>query len=279
MSLIAIIGAGAIGGALAHKLAGRDRVREVRLIDQEARIARGKALDIRQSSPVEGFTTRVTADEHLAAAAGADVIVFADAATGKGEHTGEPALALLRQLGRLGITAPLVFAGCEPGEVMRHAVGELHVAEARLVGSAPFALESALRALVALALDGSGADVSLRVLGVPPKSAVVAWEEATAFGQPIGSVLPPHEIAGLAARIPGLWPPGPYALGAAAARVAEGIALGTRRRYSCFVSLGRRGVAAMPVELWQDGVRRIVEPVLSRQERTALDNAIERGLP
>ena len=275
MSLIAIIGGGAIGGALAHKLAGRDRVREVRLIDAELRIAEGKALDIRQSSPVEGFSTRVTSDGHLAAAAGADVIVLADAAAGTGEYAGESGLALLRQVVAMGTRAPIVFAGCQQRELIRRAAVELHVPDARLIGSAPFALESALRALAGLAVDGSGAEVTLRVLGVPPKSAVVTWEEATAFGMPLAAVLPPHEIAGLSARIPGLWPPGPYALAAAAAHVAEAIALGTRRRYSCFVSLGRGRVAAMPVELWQDGVRRIVEPTLTPQERTALDSAID----
>jgi malate dehydrogenase len=275
--LIAIIGGGAIGGALAHKLAGRDRVREVRLIDSAARIVQGKALDIRQSSPVEGFSTQVTSDGHLAAAAGADVIVLADAASGKGEHGGEAGLALLRQLLAMGVTAPIVFAGCEQRELMGLASAELHMADGRLIGSAPFALESALRALTALAVDGSGAEVSLRVVGVPPQSAVVAWEDATAYGQRLSAVLPAHEITALSARIPGLWPPGPYALGAAAARIAEGIALGTRRRYSCFVVLRRGRVAAMPVELWQDGVRRIIEPVLSPQERTALDNAIQKN--
>lgn len=275
MSFIAIIGAGAIGGALAHKLAGRDRVREVRLIDAAGSIARGKALDIRQSGPVEGFSTLVTGEEDLAAAAGAEVVVLADAASGNGEHGGEAGLAMLNRMTRMGIAAPVVFAGCEQRGIMRHAVAELRLPDSRVVGSAPLALESALRALVGLAVDGSGLDVSLTVLGVPPKSAVVAWEEATVFGQPLGSVLPAHEIAGLSARIPGLWPPGPYALGAAAARVVEGIALGTRRRYSCFVSLGRGRVAAMPVQLWQDGVRRVVEPALSPQERTALDNALD----
>lgn len=275
MSFIAIIGAGAIGGALAHKLAGRDRVREVRLIDAAGSIARGKALDIRQSGPVEGFSTLVTGEEDLAAAAGAEVVVLADAASGKGEHSGEAGQAMLSRMIRMGIAAPVVFAGCDQRGVMRNAVAELRLPDSRVVGSAPLALESALRALVGLAVDGSGLDVSLTVLGVPPKSAVVAWEEATVFGQPLGSVLPAHEIAGLSARIPGLWPPGPYALGAAAARVVEGIALGTRRRYSCFVSLGRGRVAAMPVQLWQDGVRRVVEPALSPQERTALDNALD----
>src|SRR5688572_28213115 len=98
MSFIAVIGAGALGGAIAHKLAERDRVGEVRLIDGDERIARGKALDIGQSGPVQGFSARVTAAGTIAAAAGADAIVLADAANGQGEHSGEGGLALLRQL-------------------------------------------------------------------------------------------------------------------------------------------------------------------------------------
>jgi malate dehydrogenase len=277
MPLIAIIGAGPIGGAMAHTLAGRDWAHEVRLIDTDSRVAAGKALDIRQSGPVEGFSTSITAAADLTSAAGADVIVFADAASGAGEHSGEAGLALLRQLVAIRVTAPVVFAGCEQREIIARGTTELHVPQARLIGSAPVALESALRALTGLAVDGSGAEVSLRVVGVPPKGAVVGWGAATVFGQPIASVLPAHEIAALSARIPGLWPPGPYALGSAAARVVEAIALGTRRRYSCFVSLGRGRVAAMPVELWPDGVRRILEPALTAQERTRLETAVEKG--
>lgn len=272
MPLIAIIGAGPVAGALAQKLASRDRVREVRLIDTEGTVADGKALDIRQSSPVEGFSTRVTSASHLSAASGAEVVVLADAAAGH-EHTGEAALSLVRQLAALGIAAPIVCAGPQPRELMAHAIQELRVRPSRLIGSAPLALESALRAMAGLLLDASGAEVSLRVVGVPPGHAVVAWEEATAFGQPLASALPPHEIAALSARIPGLWPPGPYALGSAGARVVEAVALGSRRRFSCFVSLGRGRVAAMPAELGPDGVRRVLEPVLTRQERTRLENA------
>ncbi|CAN5557323.1 malate dehydrogenase [soil metagenome] len=274
MPLIAIIGAGPIGAALAHKLAGRGRVREIRLIDTEERIAAGKALDIRQSGPIENFATRVTAFGHPASAAGADVVILADHASGAGEHTGEAGLGLLRQIVALGITSPIVFAGCEQRVLMARAIGELHVPQARIVGAAPFALEAALRALAGVALDGSGVEVSLQIVGVPPKQAVVAWEEATAFGQPISSQLPAHEIAALSARIPGLWPQGPYALGSACARVVEAIALGSRRRYSCFVSLGRGRVAALPIELGPDGIRRILEPSLTRQERTMLENAL-----
>jgi malate dehydrogenase len=87
MSFIAIIGAGPIGGSLAHKLAQRSRVGEVRLIDSAGSIARGKALDILQSSPIESISTRVTGAEEINAAAGADAIVIADRASGEGEHS------------------------------------------------------------------------------------------------------------------------------------------------------------------------------------------------
>jgi malate dehydrogenase len=273
MSSVAILGAGPIGATLAHKLAARERVREVRLIDDAGRVAEGKALDITQSGPVENYATRVTASAHLSSAAGASVIVVADQVSAA-EHAGETGLALVRQLVALGVTAPLVFAGASQRELMARAIAELHVPAARVVGSAPLALESALRALAAVAVDGSGVDVTLRVVGIPPKRAVVAWEEATAFGQPISSQLAAHEIAAIGARIPSLWPPGPYSLGSAAARVVEALAIGTRRRYSCFVSLGRGRIAAMPAELDTRGIRRLLEPSLTRQERTMLDNAI-----
>lgn len=277
MPFIAIIGAGPIGGAVAHKAASRDRVGGLRLIDEAESVAQGKALDILQSAPLEGFATRVTASGDLGAAAGAAVIVIADAAATQAEHSGETGLALLRAVSRIDTRAPILFAGAAPRELMHRAVSELKVDRQRMVGSAPFALESALRALAGLAVDASGVEVSLRVLGIPPREAVVGWEEGSVFGQPLSAHLTPHEIAALTGRIPGLWPPGPYALASAAARVAEAIVDGSRRRFSCFVPLERLGVAAMPVELGPDGVIRLLPPCLTRQEQTRLDNALQRG--
>lgn len=274
MSVIAVIGSGAIGGTLAQTLAGRDRVHEVRLIDDEIRIAEGKALDIVQSAPIERFSTRVSAAGSLLSAAGADVIVLADTASASAEYAGEAGLAVLRQLARIESSSPIVLAGATQRDLIERGVAELHLNPRRLVGSAPLALESGLRAIAGLMLDGSGVAVSLSVVGVPPMAAVVAWEEATAFGQPLAAQLPPHEIAALGARIPGLWPPGPYALASAAAPVIEALVVGSRRRYSCFVTSGRTRAVAMPVELGRGGVTRIVEPTLTRQERTMLENAL-----
>jgi malate dehydrogenase len=279
MGFIAIAGCGALGGALAHKLAGRDRVSEVRLIDPEGRIAQGKALDILQSSPVEAFSTRITSADAWAAAAGADVVVVADDGASGKEHAGESGLPLLRQLASVAGTAPILFVGASQRELMARVSVELKVPRRRLIGSAPFALESAVRAMAGVLLDTSGVEVALRILGVPPHAAVVAWEEAAASGLPLSSQLPAHQIAVLTTKIRSLWPPGPYALASAASRVIEGLLGCSRRRFSCFVPLERGplrdAVIAMPVELGPEGVRRVLELTLTRQEQTLLENAIE----
>jgi malate dehydrogenase len=281
MSFIAIVGAGAIGGALAQRLAARGRVGEVRLIDDQGNVAQGKALDIQQSGAVDGFTTRLTAASAVGAAAGAAAVVIADASAGDAEHTGEAGLALVKRLAALETRAPLIFAGNTQRSLIVRAMSELHVPRERLIGSAPAALESAVRALAALEADGSAAEMQLRVVGVPPAAAVIAWEEATASGQPISSLIAPHRLAAISASLPRLWPLGPLALASAAARVAEAAANGSRRRYSCFVCVSEgempAAVLAMPAEIDRTGVTRVLRPSLTRQEQTLLDNAAAAG--
>ena len=278
MSMVAIIGAGPLGGALAQALAERDRVSEVRLIDPEGRIADGKALDLLQSAPVEQFSTQLTAAHSYAAAAGADAIVFADPAA-TGEIAGDAGLPIVRQIARLDTRAPLLFAGGGARALMQIALTELRVAPHRVLGSAPLALESSVVALAAALADVSPADLSIGIAGVPPHHAAIGWDAATAFRQPIGATLPPHVIAGVSARLPALWPPAPFTLAAAAARVAEALTHGSRRRYTCFAAIdvadaGRNIVAAVPVEIRKGGVARTLVPALSRHELTIFENGL-----
>src|SRR5215218_1090193 len=121
MAFIAILGAGSIGGALAHTLAARSRVPHIRLIDSDGRVAEGKALDILQSSPIEAFSTRVSAASDIDAAVGADVVVIADDVAGDAE----PGLAVLKQLFAIDTAAPIVFAGPSHRTVMMRAIAEL----------------------------------------------------------------------------------------------------------------------------------------------------------
>lgn len=279
MPFVALIGSGPLGGALAHALALRDRIREIRLIDPHASLAQGKALDIQQSSPVDRFSCRMTSAQSLHAAAGATAIAIADEGATGVEHGGEAGLALVRQIAEVESAAPLVFAGATQAETIGRAVSELHLTRARVLGTAPGALESALRALTGLAIDASGVEVQLRIVGTPPNAVAVGWEEATASGLPLRAQLPPHAMASLSARIPTLWPPGPLALAAAAARVVEAIAEGSRRRFTCFTALdsgpSRHAVVAMPMEVGPAGIVRVLQPQLTGRERAVMENAIE----
>lgn len=279
MGFVAVIGAGPIGGAIAQALALRDRIREIRLIDPYGSVAQGKALDLQQAAPVERFSARVGAAHALHAAAGAGAIVIADSAETSLEHAGEKGLALVRQLAAVEDTAPFVFAGATQRELLGRSVAELHVSRTRALGSAPGALESALRALAGVALDSSGVAVQLQLVGTPPDAVSVGWEEATAGGMPLREQLAPHLISALAARIPKLWPPGSLALAAAATEVLEAIVCGGRRRVTCFAALEagpvRQAVVAMPVTIGPRGIAEILEPALTPQERTRMENALE----
>src|ERR1019366_8125314 len=103
MSLVAIVGAGEIGGSAARALAARGRVTAIRLIDEQPNVAAGKALDLRQAGPISGSDTSLDGATDLAAAAGAAAIVLADPASTPGQAwSGESALALVRRIARLG---------------------------------------------------------------------------------------------------------------------------------------------------------------------------------
>ena len=163
---------------------------------------------------------------------------------------------------------------------MARAAVELKVPAPRLIGSAPLALESAVRALSGVLLDTSGVEIALRIVGVPPRAGVVAWEEGSASALPLASQLAAHQIAALNAKLPACGRRDRTRSHLRRRRVVEGLLGRSRRRFSCFVALGARAAArdavvAMPIEVGLEGVRRVIEPRLTRQEQTLLENAIE----
>ena len=279
MSFIAILGAGSLGGALAHKLAGRDRVRAVRLIDPVSGVAAGKALDIQQAGPVERFDTRVTAATEIDAVIGAAAVVVTGPADRPEEDwQGEAALALLGRVAGLTRRAPIVCAGASQGPLVAIGVQQLGIDRLRIFGSAPGALVSGLRALVALEAGVSPGEVAINLLGVPPAHPVVPWNSATIGGYPLEDTLSPPQLARLRDRVAQLWPPGPFVLASAASRVVEAlVAGGARRTFTCFVgeSAGDRpGAQSVGVTLGPGGIKKILPATLSRVEQVRLDNAL-----
>lgn len=291
MASVAIIGAGGLGGAVAQALAARDTVRRVLIVDDAAGVAAGKALDILQSGAVNGSHTHLEGTGDLSRVIGCAVCVIADRylpPTGSGgssdppqdsEWAGDEGLSLLRRLLPWTEGTPLVFAGAAQAGLMLIARQECHVRRAALVGSAPEAYASAMRSMVALEAGCSPAEVSLAVLGLPPAGLVVPWSEAAIGGFALERTLSPVQLSRLDARAPSLWPPGPYALGMAAAGAVEAIVTTSRRALSLLTVLdGEYGVrnrlGSMPALLDAAGVARVRVPSLSSRERVQVETAL-----
>jgi malate dehydrogenase len=275
---VAIIGAGELGGALAHLLARRDTASSIVLIDDNGSLAAGKALDIAQAAPIERFSTRVSGARDLHAAAGADILVVADRG-GATEWQGADGMGLVRRLAVLSPASVILCAGAMQQELVESGVRDGAVARQRLLGSAPEALVGAMKALIALEVNGSPSDVAVTILGVPPAHVVLPWDDATIGGLALWRTLDAPARRRLGALIPRLWPPGPYALAAAALSALEVMLGRSTRLMSVFVgpddSSGRRTrAAALPARLGIDGLMSVELPPLGVHDQVALDTAM-----
>ena len=279
MRTVAVFGAGDVGAACAHALASRDRVGRVLVIDTAVDAAAGKALDIQQAGSISGFHTRIEATDDETRAIGCAACVVADRfAAGSPEWRGEEAVALVKRVAS-SIDAPIVFAGVRQTDLMLMSSQELRVAARRLIGSASEAFVSAVCAIVAMEARCSPSEVSVAVLGVPPDSFVIPWSEASIAGYALERVVAQVQQRRIEARVARLWPPGPYTLGAAAARVLEGILEAARRSFSVLTILEgefgvRNRVGAVPALLGSQGVTRTRVPLLNAREQVQLDTAL-----
>ena len=269
MPSFAVVGAGELGGAIAHVLAAEGTVSRVVLIDGTGSVAAGKALDIRQAGAISGSDVRLEASSDLMAVAGCAVIVVADQAdAAKGEWHGDEGFALLTRLLRYGSGAPVVLAGTQQHDLLTRAVRELGTPRARIVGSAPEALASAVRAVIAAEVPCSPSEVGIGLVG-RPGGWVIPWSEATVGGYALERVLTQARLARLEARCAHLWPLGPYVLGVAAARMAQAMVVGSRSALHAFTLVG-----TMPVHVGPQGIVDIITPHLSARDRVGLDTIL-----
>jgi malate dehydrogenase len=277
MQRVAILGAGELGGAIAHVLARRDTAAAVQIIDETGNVAAGKALDIMQSAAIDGFAAQVTGETSLRSTEAVSALILADCAA-RGEWRGDDALLLLQRLGP-GPRTTIVCAGAGQRDVVERGARELRFPRARLFGTAPEALAAGIRGSVARETNGSARDVMVTVLGIPPGQVVVPWEDAAVGGIAATRVLDDVARRRVAARLPSLWPPGPYALAAAASQAVDAILGRSRRMVSCFVAPAeeagaRMRAAAMPVVLGPAGIVSVEMPTLAGHDRVVFDNAV-----
>ena len=278
---VVILGAGDIGGALARQLAALDLVSRIVIVDDLANVAAGKALDIAQSGPVDGYHTALSGTNDMAAVVGAVAVVIADRASGPqdSEWPAEGGLALIKRVAGLNQAAPIICAGARQASLIEKSVTEGGLSRLRVFGSAPEALRSAIIAITALEANASPTDISLSVLGRPPQQVIVPWDEAAISGRCTTNVLSAAQLARLDARIARLWPPGPYALAAAATSMIKNALMRTPRVHAALVAVTRdEGLpgrsAMMPVTLQPSGIASLVAPALSSRDRVRFETTM-----
>jgi len=283
MTTAAIIGAGEIGGAVAHALAQSGAAQRIWLIDAAGSAAAGKALDIQQSGAIGGFDTQLAGGADADRIIGCDVCIVADRfEAGSPEWQGEEGFRHLSKIAAAIPGIPMIFGGAAQAPLIAQLSREAALPRQVLIGSAPEAYASAIRGIVAMEARCSPAEVTLTVLGTPPAGFVIPWSEASIAGYRLEQVLTPVELTRAVARAARLWPPGPFALGQAAASVAGGVLQSARRAFAVLTPLsgefGVRGrVGTVPAVLASPGIVHIRVPSLSVRERVELETALSRA--
>ena len=281
MKTVAILGGGDLAATLARRVAEAELARCVVLVDPNEGRAKGKALDIAQSGPVEGFDARVEATATLEAVVAPDVVVVADP-----EDLADAVLLSTRGAERMAAWLPavgkatLLVAGPHPSPLVEAAVAKGFPRE-RVLGSAPVAAASALRRRLSSELQVEPREIALTVLGLPPSQLVVPQAAVTVAGVPVEKVSASafrRALAALSGRAAG-----PVALAAAALRVLQALD-GSRATVLPVVAqldgeYGHRRVAlAVPARLRAGRIESVVEIALDPVDRVALDNAADRRL-
>ena len=280
MATVAIFGAGDIGGACAHALAEADAVDHIVVIDPAAHVAAGKALDIQQAGAISGFHTRLDGTDDDTRSLGCAVCVMADRyGPDSPEWRGDDGLALVKRIASLADGAPIVFAGARQSDLIAAAALEARIPPRLLIGSATEAMASAATAIAAMEAACSPGEISLAVLGTPPSSFVVPWSDASIGGFSLERIVSQVQLRRIEARVAKLWPPGPYALGGAAAAVVGAILAASRRSFNILTMLGgefgaRGRVGAVPAMLAPHGIVQTRIPSLNTRERVLIETAL-----
>ncbi len=280
MSVIAIVGAGHLGGSLAHTLASKDLCTTIKLIDPSHDIATAKALDITQAGPIESFRTQVTAHENLTATKSANFVILTGSASNPtAEWDDILGLEQLRQINKINRHAIIICAGSQHTRLIELGVAEAMINSYRLIGSAPEAYRAAVRAFVALEVGCPASAVSLTLFGCGPDRFVVVWSQTTIDGTLLEDRISASHMARLRDQVSALWPPGPYALAEAAAHTVRCVTTVSKKMPCCFVipetfSNSQAPVFVSPVEFDSLGVAKLAKPNLSTRERNLLETAM-----
>ena len=303
---IALVGAGHIGGTLAL-LIGLKELGDVVLFDVVEGVPQGKALDLAESAPIEGFDASYVGSNDYAAINGADVVIVTAGFPRKaGMSRDDLLIANYKVIATVGeaikkhCPGAFVIVITNPLDamvwVMREACGLPHH---RVVGMAGVLDSARFRYFLAEELKVSVEDISAFVLGGHGDDMVPMLRHSTVAGIPLPDLVKMgwttqerldkiiHRTRNGGGEIVGLLKTGSayYAPAAAAVLMAESYLKDKKRVLPCAAWLdGQYGVkelyVGVPVIIGAEGVERVVEIALDRAEKAMFDKSVSavRGL-
>ena len=297
---IALIGAGNIGGTLAL-LAGLKELGDIVLFDIAEGIPQGKALDIAEAAPIEGFDCHVRGANDYSALVGADVVIVTAGVARKPGMSRDDLVGIntkvMKQVGE-GIkqNCPDAFVICitNPLDAM---VGVLHRASglpaARVVGMAGVLDSARFRFFLAEEFNVSVEDVTAFVLGGHGDTMVPLVRYSTVAGIPVPDLIDMgwstvdkieqivQRTRDGGAEIVGLLKTGSafYAPASSAIQMADAFLKDKKRLLPCaaFVdgAYGLEGLyVGVPVIIGAGGVERIVEIQLNDDEQEMFGKSV-----
>jgi len=298
-SKIALIGAGNIGGTLAH-LIGLKELGDVVLFDVFGGVAAGKALDLMQSGPVDGFDSMMTGGSDYAAIAGSDVVIVT---AGFPRMPGMSRDDLLtKNAGVIAQVAEGIKTYCpdafvivitNPLDVMVWVMQQKSGLPAnKVIGMAGVLDSSRFRLFLAHEFNVSVEDVTAFVMGGHGDTMVPLTRYSTVAGIPVPDLIKmgwttQEKIDAIVTRtangggeIVKLLERGSafYAPAASAVAMAESYLKDKRRVLPCAALLtGQYGVkdlyVGVPVVIGKNGIEKIVEIELDPAEQAAFDKS------
>ena len=297
---IGLVGAGNIGGTLAH-LAGLKQLGDVVLFDIVEDMPGGKALDLVQSSPIEGFDARISGAGSYEALEGCDVVIVTAGVPRKPGMSRDDLVGIntkvMASVGDgLKRNCPDAFVICitNPLDAMVSVLqGAAGFAPNKVVGMAGVLDTARFRYFLAEEFGVSVEDVTAFVLGGHGDSMVPLVNYSAVAGIPVPDLVEmgwttAQRVADIVQRtrdggaeIVNLLKTGSafYAPASAAIQMAESYLKDKKRVLPCAAWLnGEYGVdglyVGVPAVIGAGGVERIVEIRLSEADRAAFDNSV-----
>jgi malate dehydrogenase len=296
---IALIGAGQIGGTLAH-LVGLKELGDVILFDIAEGIPQGKGLDIAESAPVDGFDAKYKGANDYAAIEGADVIIVTAGVPRKPGMSRDDLIGInLKVMEAVGNGirqyAPNAFVICitNPLDAMVWALQKFSgLKPEKIVGMAGVLDSARFRHFLAEEFNVSVEDVTAFVLGGHGDDMVPLVRYSTVAGVPLPDLVKmgwtsQEKLDAMVERtrkgggeIVNLLKTGSafYAPAASAIAMAESYLKDKKRVLPCAAYLngqyGTKGLyVGVPVKLGRRGVEQIIEIKLKPDEQAAFDKS------